>query len=151
MGTYVKQNLRNSMTKISRLLNGDTLKMISKPDKPLDSSSPMAGIYLTSNKQMVMVSYNNKDLIATKLTGSLHVPSGKETFIIDLRTHSVKVRHAQRMFQYPSWSYDYSMVKVEREYMEMKEKDDYWYSSYNSNSEVTKYFHLSTFKAILVT
>ena len=65
--------------------------------------------------------------------------------------NNVQVRHAQRMFQYPSWSYDYSMVKIEREYMEMKEKDDYWYSSYNSNSEVTKYFHLSTFKAILVT
>merc|ERR1719342_1315763 len=112
-------------------------------DPAPDSSYPMTGIYLKNRMRdngnslgLVMVSYNNKDLIATKLTGSLHVPSGKETFIIDLRTHSVKVRHAQRMFQYPSWSYDYSMVKIEREYMEMKEKDDYWYSSYNSNSEV---------------
>ena len=46
------------------------------------------------------------------------------------------------MFKNPHWTIDYSMVKIERDYMEMEH--GYY------NAEDTLYFHLSTFKAILV-
>ena len=68
----------------------------------------------------------------------MFVPSGEQTFKIDMVSRKVEVQHASRWYQNPHWTGEYKMVKLEKHYMEMAHSHNVF--------DDTLYYHISQFK-----
>ena len=70
--------------------------------------------------------------------GSVFVPSGVDTFKIDVESGEVEVLHANRMYHNPHWTSHYRVARIERTEIEIV-------STRHTDST---YFHLERFKPI---
>merc|ERR1719499_1867089 len=90
---------------------GNSFKKIIFSTEVPDKSYPKSCLYFVDKKSsdqgnnIVNVEYfNETTILATKITGSAHVPSGEPNFRLDMISHKLEMRYSWRGHRNPYWN-----------------------------------------------